>query len=147
MTALKNNPSVVALIALLALSACNSVDAVSSAVPTTANATCPPVTGEVLYKAKIALPSDATIHIRLEEQSIADVAATVIGETKILSDGQQVPITFSLQPDCAALKAAQMPGFTVRIEDAKGALMFINDTRFPLAPDNGPNRIEVVGVK
>ncbi len=147
MMTFSKHTSSAALLALLALTACNSVDAVSSAVPTTASAACPVVTGEIWYKVKIALPSDATINVRLEEQGIADVAAAVIGETKILSDGQQVPIAFSLQPDCTTLQKASMPGFTVRTEDNKGALMFINDTSFPLVLNGGTNRIEVVKVQ
>lgn len=128
------------LLAMMTLSACQPATTLAVA------ASCPAVSGEVWYKVKMALPSDATILVRLEEQGIADVAAQVIGETKILSDGQQVPIPFSLQPDCTKLTAAHMPGFSVRIESAAGALIFINDTHFALAPNGGANRIEVVKV-
>jgi putative lipoprotein len=141
METLKILSSSAALMTVVALSACQPATTLAVA------ASCPVVTGEIWYKPKIALPNDATILVRLEEQGIADVAAAVIGETKILSDGQQVPIAFSLQPDCTILKKAAMPGFTVRIEDSKGALMFINDTHFPLSPNGGANRIEVIKVQ
>ena len=136
-----NFGSSLALLAVVSLSACQPATTLAVAD------VCPAVTGEIWYKIKVALPNDATIHVRLEEQGIADVVAEVIGETKILSDGQQVPIAFSLPPDCTILKKAAMPGFTVRIEDNKGTLMFINDAHFPLVPNGGANRIEVVKVQ
>ena len=141
MKSISNRSSSVALLALVSFSACQPATTLAVA------ASCPAVTGEISYRVRMALPNDAAIVVRLEEQGIADVAAQMIGETKILSDGQQVPIAFSLQPDCAILKKATMPGFTVRIESAAGALMFINDTRFPLAPNGGANRIEVIKVQ
>ncbi len=63
----------------------------------------PPVlailTGTVAYRERIALPKNALITIMLQDVSKMDTATETIAETTITTEGQQVPIEFSLEYD------------------------------------------------
>lgn len=107
---------------------------------------CAEIPGEVFYKVRIALPPDAELSVRLEEQGVADASAEFIGEVRFATNGLQVPLGFAIRPDCAKLKAAIAPGFIARIEQG-GRLLFINEKSHPYDPAKPLQVIEAVQAK
>jgi uncharacterized lipoprotein YbaY len=77
------------IVATLAASGCSAFGG-----GTTAN-----VTGTVSYQLRIALQPDATISVKLQDTSLQDVAAVLIGEQVQDADGRQVPIPFDIAYD------------------------------------------------
>lgn len=57
------------------------------------------ITGSVTYLARIALPPDAILTIKVEDVARADAAATVLAEQRYELAGAQVPIPFKLTLD------------------------------------------------
>ena len=121
----------------MALSAILAMPAYADETPA-----CAEIPGEVFYKVRIALPPDAELSVRLEEQGVADKPAALIGEVRFATNGLQVPLGFSIRPDCVKLAAAVAPGFTARIEQG-GKLLFINDASHPFDPAKPMQSIEV----
>lgn len=62
------------------------------------------ITGTITYPQRIALPSDATVVVTLENISRADVLSKIIAEETFQTAGQQVPIPFSLSYDPAVIE-------------------------------------------
>ncbi|WP_424981684.1 YbaY family lipoprotein [Maritalea sp. S77] len=100
------------------------------------------VEGEVFYLQRIALPQNAMVSVRLEEQGIADKAADIFAESEFSSEGKQVPLPFKLEADCADLENAVTPGFTVRIM-IDGKLRFINTVSNPYDENQDLQRVQV----
>lgn len=105
------------------------------------------VSGTVTYLQRVALPDDAVITVQLQDTSLADAPATVIGEQVIPTGGAQVPIDFAVPYDPADIEDGRRYTLSVRIEDGQGNLLFINDTAVPVVSDGNPTEgIEVITV-
>ena len=103
------------------------------------------VTGQVTYRQRIALPPDAVVKVQLQDVSLADAPATVIGEQIIATNGQQVPFPFEVTYDPGVIKASNTYSLRVRIEDGAGNLLFINSQAYPvITRDNPVFGVEVV---
>ncbi|MEP7118867.1 MAG: YbaY family lipoprotein [Acidobacteriota bacterium] len=63
------------------------------------------LTGTVTYRARVALPPGAVIDVRLLDVSRADVPATTLVRSKIVTRGEQVPVPFTLRYDAATIQA------------------------------------------
>ena len=57
------------------------------------NAAQATVTGTVVYRERMTLSPDAAIDVRLEDTSLQDAPAKLIGESIFAAAGQQVPIS------------------------------------------------------
>jgi putative lipoprotein len=126
---------------------------VPTAVPTeepTAVPTAEPqqleVTGEIVYKERIALPDDAVVSVQIQNISLADAPAEVIGEQSYVTEGQQVPLPFAVPYNAADIQENIMYGLSIRIEAADGILLFINDTAIPVITDGSPTSEVVADV-
>ena len=105
------------------------------------------VTGTVTYLQRIALPPDALMTVQIEDVSLADAPAEVIGEQVIATDGAQVPIPFEVPYDTGEIEENHNYSLRVRIEDGNGNLLFINDTNVPVISGGNPTQdIEVIVV-
>lgn len=110
-------------------------------------ATGPAVTGTVTYRERIALPPDAVITVQLQDVSLADAPAVVMGEQVIPAEGRQVPIPFAVPYDPAQIQPGRSYSLAARIEDGGGKLQFISDTRVPVLSDGAPaENVEIVVV-
>jgi len=103
-----------------------------------ASAASAEVTGEIVYKQKIALPDDAVVCVQIQNISLADAPAQVIGEQTYVTEGQQVPLPFAVPYDPADIEENMMYGLSIRIEAADGTLLFINDTSIPVITNGNP---------
>ncbi len=106
-------------------------------LPVAASAEEKTITGEVLYRERIALPRQAVLTVQLIDVSLADAPAKVLGQQKIAPAGQ-VPIKFTVPFDPAAIRTGMSYALQARIT-VDDRLWFINDVRYAVDPLNaGP---------
>ncbi|VVP73057.1 hypothetical protein PS918_01525 [Pseudomonas fluorescens] len=79
--------------------------------------------GEVFYLQRIALPPSATLTVSLQDVSLADAPAVILGEQKGPVKGQ-VPLPFHLSYDPAQVMPGHRYSVSARIE-VNGKLLFI----------------------
>ncbi len=96
------------------------------------------VTGEIMYKERIALPDDAVVQVQIQNISLADAPAEVIGEQTYVTEGKQVPLPFAVPYNSTDIQENIMYGLSIRIEAADGTLLFINDTSIPVITNGNP---------
>ncbi|HET9223160.1 MAG TPA: YbaY family lipoprotein, partial [Roseiflexaceae bacterium] len=95
------------------------------------------VTGEVLYRERIALPTSAIVTVRLEDVSLADAPAVVIAEQRIEPMGKGPPYPFELAYDLA--KIDERFNYAVRAEITDGdKLLFTTTERYPVITQGNP---------
>ena len=113
------------------------------AVPSEAAAAT--LTGTVTYRPRIALPPDAVLSVKLLDVSRADAPSVTLAETRVGTDGGQVPLPFSL--DYASDDVQPRNRYVVRAEifDAAGVLLWTTDTAYPVLTNGAPrDGVEVV---
>ncbi len=103
------------------------------------------VTGNVTYLQRIALPEDAVLQVQLQDTSLMDVKAEVMGEFVMPTQGKQVPLPFEVTYNPADIIPNHTYSLSVRITDGAGNLLFINTQAYQvLTRDNPTFGIEVV---
>ncbi|WP_113132098.1 YbaY family lipoprotein [Hyphomicrobiales bacterium] len=85
------------------------------------------LTGAITNVASGPVPA-GTVTIRLEEQGVMDVAAKLIAETSVVSDGKATRVPFVLQVPKPELNKATDAGFTIRVE-RDGRLIATNTSK------------------
>lgn len=134
-----------------AMTACTTTD--TNTQPISHNASEPvnleSVTGNILYRERIALPDTAVVSVTLEDVSIADKAAEVIATDSFITGGKQVPFQFKLDYD--ASKIVPNHRYNVRAKIAvDGKLRFTTDTIIPVITDKDTTQnvnLTLIGVK
>lgn len=105
------------------------------------------VRGTIIYLQRIALPDDAIINVQIQDTSLADAPATVIGEQVIQTEGKQVPFEYKVEYDPKDIQDNHSYTMSVRITDGTGNLLFINDTAIPvITRDNPTEDVEIIVV-
>jgi uncharacterized lipoprotein YbaY/heat shock protein HslJ len=104
------------------------------------------VTGEILYRERIALPDDAVVTVQIQNISIADAPAEIMGEQTYVTEGKQVPLPFAVPYDPADIEENLMYGLSIRITAADDTLLFINDTAIPVITNGSPTSDIVANV-
>ncbi|RWB75245.1 MAG: hypothetical protein EOQ50_13100 [Mesorhizobium sp.] len=102
------------------------------AVPEVTKAGEQAIAGEVTYRERIALPSDAVLVVELADVSLADAPAIVIAKRRIAPTGQ-VPIKFEIDFDPKAIQKGRTYALQARITVGE-QLMFVTDTSHQLDP-------------
>lgn len=107
----------------------------------------PVIFGTVNYRARVALPPDAVLTIRLLDVSRADAPAIVLADKSMSSPGN-VPIAFELRYPVRAVQAGRRITLEARIEVA-GKLKFYSMTAHAVTPESvvAPHEIWVELVK
>lgn len=103
------------------------------------------VTGEVVYRERIAMPEGAVITVRVSDVSLADAPAVVIGEQVIENPGN-VPVKFSVAYDASKIQPSRTYAVSARIE-VNGKLEWISTTRIPVITDGAPTSNVTVPVE
>jgi putative lipoprotein len=114
--------------------------------PATGSAT---VSGMITNVDSAEIPEGATVTVQIQDTSLADAPATLIGEQIITTPGQ-FPIAYEVAYDPTQIVN---PVYTMsaRITAADGSLLFINDTSIPVITNGNPTEnveipvIQVVG--
>lgn len=102
------------------------------------------VTGTAFYRERIALPPDAVFEATLQDVSMADAAAKIIGTTSYVSGGT-MPFAFTINYDDKVIKPGHSYAVraTIRHQDN---LLFTTDTHVPAFGSNGPITLQLVHV-
>jgi putative lipoprotein len=102
------------------------------------------ISGEVWYRERIALPPGAKVIVMLEDQSRADVPATVLTDYTHVVGEEQAPYSVRLVYNPEAIDERMTYGLRARIEQ-DGKLMFTSTEHIdPFAGEPGePVRIMV----
>ena len=96
------------------------------------------VSGTIILPEGATVPEGATINIQVQDTSLADVAATTMGEQVIDGDGQTGDIEFEIEYDPDEIVDGHTYTMRARIEDEDGSLLFINDTSIPVITNGNP---------
>jgi putative lipoprotein len=115
----------------------------SAAKPPSAPSSFVDITGSVAYRARIALPPDAVLVIRVQDTSRADAPARTLAEQRIELAGLQVPIPFRMTVDRDLLRKNARITVAARIQRGS-TLLFISDTSYPALIDGQPRHVEMV---
>lgn len=95
------------------------------------------LTGNVLYRERIALPADAVVNVQLQDVSRADAAADVLAQQTIATAGKQVPIPFELRYSAARVDPMHRYAVRAEIRDAASTLLFTTATQHSVTLERG----------
>jgi putative lipoprotein len=95
------------------------------------------VSGTIIVPESAVLPEDAVIEVQIQDSSLADVKAIVIGEQTI-TNPEQSPIPFEVAYDPDQIQDNHTYTMRVRITDSNDNLLFINDTAIPVITRGSP---------
>ncbi|MGB3815986.1 MAG: YbaY family lipoprotein [Shinella sp.] len=85
------------------------------------------LSGNVIYRERIALPPSASVEVKLVDISLADAPAKVLAEVTLTPQGQ-VPIPYTLEYRAGDIQPRHSYAVQARVT-VDGRLMFINTTR------------------
>jgi len=101
------------------------------------------VMGTVGFMNPIEIPAGSTLTVQLQDTSLQDVAAKVLGET-VITDFSTIPIPFTVSYDPTAIDTQFTYSISARITDGAGNLIFINTTAYNVITNGNPSVIEVI---
>jgi uncharacterized lipoprotein YbaY len=102
------------------------------------------VSGSVLYRERIAMPTDAVVQVDLRDTSRADAQAPLVAQQRI-EQPSSVPVPFRLRADEDEFAPPARLSLSVRIE-ASGVLWWTTDTNQPVTPDQIEHELLLVRV-
>jgi putative lipoprotein len=108
-----------------------------------ANAPQGNVTGTVAYRERIALPPDAAIDVRLEDTSLQDAQAKLIGESVFAAAGQQVPIPFQVSFNTADINPAHTYQLRANIT-VNAVKLFVSTSAYPVITNGAPMQANIM---
>jgi uncharacterized lipoprotein YbaY len=96
------------------------------------------VSGMVTNVDSAPLAEGVTASIQIQDTSLADAAATIMGEQVIENPGQ-FPIAYQVAYDPNAIIENHTYTMSTRITGSDGSLLFINDTSIPVITRDSPS--------
>lgn len=106
-----------------------------------------PVTGAVTYRERIALPDDAVVIVQIQDVSLTDAPARVMGEEVIHPGGHQAPVSYAVPYDEKEIDERRSYSMSARIHDGEGKLLFISDMVVPVITQGNPTKnVQIVVV-
>lgn len=99
------------------------------------------ITGEAFHRERLLLPPDATFEAVLEDVSLADAPAKVLGRTTLSPAGQS-PFVFSITYEPGEIVERHRYGVraTIRVD---GALWFTSDTFHSVLSEDAPEELRI----
>lgn len=98
----------------------------------------PKVTGKVVFAKRPTFPEGAEVKIQVQDVSIADKAADVLGE-KLIKGPKLAPIPFEVEYDASKVRDGGRYSLSCRITHG-GKLLYINDTNIPVLTGRGKTK-------
>ncbi len=98
------------------------------------------VTGSITYLPRIALPPDAMVEVTVRNASLADAPSemTLLANQVFLTDGQQVPLPFTVLYSSADVDERVLYSVGATIRDSAGKLLFVSTTMTPVITQGNP---------
>lgn len=100
------------------------------------------VSGEAIYRERIAVPPGARFEALLEDVSLADAPSIRIGEAVVENAGQP-PYRFRIAYDPERIIESHTYAVRVTLRH-DGRLLFISDTHTPVITGGNPNDVRIV---
>jgi len=100
------------------------------------------VVGNVVVAEPAELPEGSVVAVQLQDTSLQDVAATVVGE-QIIQGAVSFPIPFDVIYPVSVIEENHTYSLSVRITDADGNLIFINTSSHQVITNGQPSVIDV----
>jgi len=101
------------------------------------------ITGQVLYRERMALPPDAVVHVWLEVAAEPERPARRVAEITVPTEGKQVPIPFTVPYDAARISLAKT--YLVRATIRSGdQVLFASRGPYPVLTKGAPSKVEIV---
>jgi heat shock protein HslJ/uncharacterized lipoprotein YbaY len=94
------------------------------------------VSGMITNQDGVTIPDGATVTVQIQDTSLMDVPAEVIGE-QIITGATEFPIPYEVAYDPSQI-ANPNYSMSARITGADGSLLFINDTNIPVITLGNP---------
>jgi len=101
------------------------------------------VSGTVTYRERMALPPDAAIDVRLEDTSLHDLPAKLVGESIFAAEGQQVPISFQVWFTPAEINPSHTYQLRANIS-VNGTITFTSNTLYPVITQGAPMQANIM---
>jgi putative lipoprotein len=101
------------------------------------------ITGQVLYRERVALPPDAVVRVWLEVAAEPERPARRVAEIAIPTEGKQVPIPFTLLYDSSRILSAKR--YLVRATISSGdQVLFASHFPYPVITKGAPSKVEIL---
>lgn len=94
------------------------------------------LSGTVLYRERIAMPEGSKIVVQILDTSLADAPATLIAEDIIITEGENVPVPFTIDYNADTLVEGHTYTISAKIFFPEDELRFITDTATFLLDEN-----------
>ena len=101
------------------------------------------ITGTVAYRERIALPPNAAIDVRLEDTSLQDAPAKLVGESIFAAEGKQVPISFQLSYNPADISPEHTYQLRANIS-VNGTMTFASTAAYPVITHGAPTQANIM---
>jgi putative lipoprotein len=95
------------------------------------------VSGEITFQGDSGIPDDATITVQIQDTSLADAPAEVIGE-QVITDASEFPVTYEVSYDPDQIVDNHTYTMSARVTAADDTLLYINDTAIPVITRDSP---------
>lgn len=95
------------------------------------------LTGDVTYLQRVALPAGAVVTVTLDDVSLADAPAERVATVTIVTQGENVPLPFSLNYDPSTIKADHAYALSAQIH-VDGRLAWATATAQPVLTNGNP---------
>lgn len=100
------------------------------------------ITGAITYMAKMALPSDAAIDVRLEDVTLADAPSKLVAENVFALGSKQVPVPFQLPYNPAEIDPSHRYSVRATIT-VNGDLLFTTAQVNPVLTNGAPSEVSL----
>lgn len=101
------------------------------------------ITGTVTYRQRIALPSDATVVVSLEDVSRVDAPAINLAVLSIVTRRQHVPIPFELKYDPSQIDPSHRYSLKATIS-SNGQMLFTTTSSNPVLTQGAPRQLDLM---
>lgn len=101
------------------------------------------LSGTVAYRERMALPTDAVVEVSLSDVSKMDLAAPVIAKTTVSSNGQQVPLPFTLRYDPSRIEPNHTYAVRAVVRSA-GRMIFTTDRAYRVITQGNPIHVDLL---
>ena len=101
------------------------------------------VMGTLGFMQPVEIPSGSTLTVQLQDTSLADAPAKVLGET-VIADFSVLPVPFSVSYDPTVIDTRNTYRISARITDEAGNLIFINTSADNVITRGNPSVIQVI---
>lgn len=104
----------------------------------------PSISGAVTLGGQADVPPQSVLVVRIEDVSVADAPAVVIGDQIIPTEGKQFPFPYEVAYDVNKIQDNHRYNMSANMQDGAGTLLYVSDTAIPVITNGNPtSEVEV----